>query len=82
MAATRRRLAAARDLEEQRRMFETELAPLFDRVLVRWLIDRPAALFGLGIPPPQYKALAADHDGGMADGAARSASSDWPATST
>jgi S-adenosylmethionine-diacylglycerol 3-amino-3-carboxypropyl transferase len=61
-----RRLAAARDLEEQRRVFETELAPLLDRFLVRWLIDRPAALFGLGIPPQQYKALAADHDGGIA----------------
>ena len=30
---------------------------------VRWLARRPSALYGLGIPPAQYRALAADGDG-------------------
>jgi S-adenosylmethionine-diacylglycerol 3-amino-3-carboxypropyl transferase len=30
------------------------------------MIDRPASLFGLGIPPAQYKALAGDHADGIA----------------
>jgi S-adenosylmethionine-diacylglycerol 3-amino-3-carboxypropyl transferase len=33
---------------------------------VRWLVNRPASLYGLGIPPAQYKALAGDEEGGMA----------------
>jgi S-adenosylmethionine-diacylglycerol 3-amino-3-carboxypropyl transferase len=60
-----RRIVTARTLEEQRRIFETELAPLLHRPVVRWLIKRPATLFGLGIPPAQYKALAGDHPEGI-----------------
>ncbi len=59
------RLLAARTLDEQRRFFETQLAPLLDRRIVRWMIDSPASLFGLGIPPAQYKALAGDHADGI-----------------
>ena len=55
-----RKVLAANTLEEQRAIFETELAPVFDRAFVRWLTDHPASLFGLGIPPAQYKALAGD----------------------
>jgi S-adenosylmethionine-diacylglycerol 3-amino-3-carboxypropyl transferase len=55
-----RKLLAARDMEEQRRIFEAHLAPIFDRKFVRWLTDQPASLFGLGIPPAQYDALAGD----------------------
>jgi S-adenosylmethionine-diacylglycerol 3-amino-3-carboxypropyl transferase len=33
---------------------------VFDKQFVRWLTDRPASLFGLGIPPAQYEALAGD----------------------
>ncbi|MFM9938715.1 MAG: DUF3419 family protein [Hyphomicrobiaceae bacterium] len=61
------RLGRARTRAEQRQIFDTEIAPLLDRRMVRWLIDRPAALFGLGIPPEQYKALAGDHPGGIAE---------------
>jgi S-adenosylmethionine-diacylglycerol 3-amino-3-carboxypropyl transferase len=60
-------LLTARTLEEQRNIFERELAPLFKRPTVRWLVNRPASLYGLGIPPAQYKALAGDGDGGMAE---------------
>ncbi len=60
-----RRLAASTSLDEQRRIFDSEVAPLFKKPFVRWLIKRPAALFGLGIPPAQYKALAGDHPDGI-----------------
>lgn len=60
-----RELLAAKTPEEQREIFETRLAPMFDRRFVRWLIDQPASLFGLGIPPAQYEALAADDPRGI-----------------
>jgi len=55
-----RALLEARDMEEQREIFEQRLAPIFDRKFVRWLTDQPMSLFGLGIPPAQYDALAGD----------------------
>lgn len=61
-----RELLAAKSQEEQRAIFETRLAPMFERRFVRWLIDQPASLFGLGIPPAQYEALAADDAAGIA----------------
>lgn len=53
-------MLAAPTLAAQREVFERELAPVFDRKFVRWLCDQPATLFGLGIPPAQYEALAGD----------------------
>lgn len=50
----------ARTRHEQIAIFERELAPLFDRRLVRWLLGHRAALYGLGIPPAQYSALIGD----------------------
>lgn len=55
-----REILEAGSIEEQRHIFETRLAPIFDRRFVRWLTDQPASLFGLGIPPAQYEALAGD----------------------
>ncbi len=55
--ANPRRLLAAKCRAEQRRIFERELAPLFKKRHIRWLLDRPSALFGLGIPPSQFTAL-------------------------
>lgn len=55
----------ARTMAEQRVLFERHLAPVFDKKLVRWLVRQPASLYGLGIPPAQYKALAADGDAGI-----------------
>lgn len=52
-----RKLLAARTLEEQRAIFDAELAPLFDKKHIRWLLNKPSALFGLGIPPSQFEAL-------------------------
>ncbi len=53
-----RRMLTARSLEQQRWLFETQLAPLFETKLVRFLCKMPVALYGLGIPPAQYDALA------------------------
>ncbi|WP_033919524.1 DUF3419 family protein [Sphingomonas sp. 37zxx] len=55
----------AKTIEEQRQIFETKLAPVFDKKFVRWLTDQPASLFGLGIPPAQYVALAGDDPEGI-----------------
>ena len=52
----------ARSLGEQRTIFETALAPLFDKRLVRWATSRRLSLYGLGIPPAQYTALAGGGD--------------------
>ena len=60
-----RMILKAQTLEEQRRIFEQKFAPLFERRALRWLVNRPASLYGLGIPPAQYKALAGES--GMAD---------------
>ncbi len=61
-----RQMLEARSLEEQRALFDSELAPLFQSRPVRWLVKQPASLYGLGIPPAQYRALAGDAEGGMA----------------
>ena len=64
-ASTRRSSSKARTLEEQRRLYEEQLAPIFDKPLVRWMMKQPASLYGLGIPPAQYKALAGDSPKGI-----------------
>jgi S-adenosylmethionine-diacylglycerol 3-amino-3-carboxypropyl transferase len=53
-------------VEAQRAAFERELAPLIDKSFVRWLVNKPASLYGLGIPPSQYHALAGDSPDGIA----------------
>jgi S-adenosylmethionine-diacylglycerol 3-amino-3-carboxypropyl transferase len=55
--ANPRRMLRAKSRAEQTRIFESELAPLFKKRHVRWLLNRPSALFGLGIPPSQFTAL-------------------------
>jgi S-adenosylmethionine-diacylglycerol 3-amino-3-carboxypropyl transferase len=54
------KLLEAQTLEEQRDVFERELAPVFEKKFIRWLTDQPASLFGLGIPPAQFEHLAGD----------------------
>ncbi|MBB4141769.1 DUF3419 family protein [Rhizobium rhizoryzae] len=51
-------LANAKSLREQRHVFDTRIAPLFDKPLIKWLTSRKSSLFGLGIPPQQYDELA------------------------
>jgi S-adenosylmethionine-diacylglycerol 3-amino-3-carboxypropyl transferase len=58
-------LTEMRGLAEQQAYFDQVIAPFFDRPTVRWLTSLKASLFGLGIPPAQYEALAGDAE--MAD---------------
>ena len=52
-----RKILTAKTREEQRQIFEAELAPLFEKRHIRWLLNKPTSLFGLGIPPSQFEAL-------------------------
>jgi S-adenosylmethionine-diacylglycerol 3-amino-3-carboxypropyl transferase len=49
--------------EEQRAWYDATIAPLFRTRIVRRIAERKASLFGLGIPPAQYDALAGDAGG-------------------
>ena len=60
-----RRMLEAHSLAEQRVIFDREVAPLFEKKLVKWLMDQPMSLYGLGIPPAQYRALAASGGGNI-----------------
>jgi S-adenosylmethionine-diacylglycerol 3-amino-3-carboxypropyl transferase len=55
----------ADSLAHQRALFERRLAPIFDKPAVRWLLRQPASLYGLGIPPAQYRALSNDSPDGI-----------------
>jgi len=55
-----RAILTAQSIEEQRRIFDEKIAPVFDKRFIRWLTNQPASLFGLGIPPAQFDALAGD----------------------
>jgi len=59
-------LLRSRSLEEQRIFFDSMLAPLFDKRLVRWATSCRLSLFGLGIPPAQYESLVSAGAGDMA----------------
>jgi S-adenosylmethionine-diacylglycerol 3-amino-3-carboxypropyl transferase len=50
-------ILAARTPEEQRRLFERHIAPLFDSKSIRFLSKSPVSLYALGIPPAQYDEL-------------------------
>jgi S-adenosylmethionine-diacylglycerol 3-amino-3-carboxypropyl transferase len=52
-----RTLLKAKSKAEQRAIFDADFAPLFQKPHIRWLCERPSALFGLGIPPAQFEAL-------------------------
>jgi S-adenosylmethionine-diacylglycerol 3-amino-3-carboxypropyl transferase len=53
-----KKMTGMQSLEEQRVFFDTVMAPLFDKRLVRWATSQKVSLYGLGIPPAQYDALA------------------------
>ena len=55
-----RRMLEATTRSEQIEIFNRDLAPLFQRRLIRKLLGNEASLYGLGIPPAQYKALLGD----------------------
>lgn len=53
-----RRVLEAATRAEQRQRFEEVLAPVLNGRFVRWACRVPIALYGLGIPPAQFRALA------------------------
>ncbi len=53
-----RLLMQAGSLEDQRRFFDDHIAPVFDNRVLHLILGNPASLYGLGIPPAQYTALA------------------------
>lgn len=57
-------MAETRSLREQRQFFDTHIAPLFDKPLIRLITSAKSSLFGLGIPPQQYDELASLADDG------------------
>lgn len=59
-----RRMLEAKTMDEQRRMFDEQLAPVFRSWLVRALCRNPSSLYGLGIPPAQFDDLKSDAEGG------------------
>lgn len=58
-----RPLLSARSLADQQRFFDDQIAPLFERRIVKALARQKSSLFGLGIPPQQYEKLASDGGG-------------------
>ena len=66
LGADLKAMLQARTLDEQRQLFDRHIAPAFDNKVLRWILRRPAALYGLGIPPAQYSALSKDDENGIA----------------
>jgi S-adenosylmethionine-diacylglycerol 3-amino-3-carboxypropyl transferase len=55
-------ILAARTPQEQRRLFERDIAPLFEFKSIKLLSKSPVSLYALGIPPAQYDELVAAGD--------------------
>lgn len=60
-----RELLRMDSIEKQREFFQTRIAPVFESRSFKALTSMRASLFGLGIPPAQYEALAGDAPDGM-----------------
>lgn len=58
------KMLEATSMEDQRRIFDEQLAPVFNSWLVRTLCRSPSSLYGLGIPPAQFDDLKSDAAGG------------------
>lgn len=61
-----RDILKARNMEEQRTIFNATLAPLFDKKFVKFMCGKPESLYGLGIPPAQFDDLNEAAGGDMA----------------
>ena len=75
------KVAQATSLEEQQAAFDKYVAPIFDNALIRFLSNRPAVLYSLGIPPSQFDAIRRDAEGGMSANfreRMRRLACDWP----
>lgn len=61
-----REILTARNMQEQEEIFNRTLGPLFDKKPVKFLCNLPVSLYGLGIPPAQFKELYKSSGGDMA----------------
>ncbi len=61
-----RGILAADTLDAQRSFFKVRIEPIFEKRFVRWITSKPVSLYGLGIPPAQFEALAMSGGGDMA----------------
>jgi len=59
------RLLEAKDLAEQEKIFNQEIAPFFQHWLVRLVGNLPLSVFSLGIPPQQYQAMKEESGGNL-----------------
>jgi S-adenosylmethionine-diacylglycerol 3-amino-3-carboxypropyl transferase len=59
------RILEAKNREEQREIYKRELEPLLTGRLARFLSKYAIAVFSLGIPPQQYRALASEYPEGV-----------------
>jgi S-adenosylmethionine-diacylglycerol 3-amino-3-carboxypropyl transferase len=61
-------IIACQNIDQQRHFFATKLQPILRSRLFKAIVNYPAALYGLGIPPAQYRSLlrAGEDKGGMA----------------
>jgi S-adenosylmethionine-diacylglycerol 3-amino-3-carboxypropyl transferase len=55
-----RSLSTVTSRAEMQSRFDRDIAPIFDKRIVRLLLDHPMSLYGLGIPPAQYAELAGE----------------------
>lgn len=65
MGGNMKKLLEARTPEEQSRLFDRYLAPVFDTAIFRFIARQPVALYSLGIPPSQFAALKHDAKQGL-----------------
>lgn len=54
------KLGTGTTAQDRQAQFDRYLAPVFRNPLVRFLCNRPAALYSLGIPPSQFEAIKRD----------------------
>jgi len=59
-------LLDARDVAEQRRIYDEEVAPLLWNRAVNWTISRPLVMNLLGVPHPQRRLVECQHADGVA----------------
>jgi len=59
-------ILTARNMDEQRWLFESLIEPIFETRVLKALCRMPVSYFGLGIPPSQFDELTATSGGNMA----------------
>jgi S-adenosylmethionine-diacylglycerol 3-amino-3-carboxypropyl transferase len=60
------RMLSATSAEEQHRLFDEWIAPIFESRAIKAICRVPAVLYSLGIPPAQFEALREDSAGDLA----------------